>query len=222
MPALERFNVIVSRLRGLSRFQKSNAALGLSTQELDNILDSVNCLQFLAHRILIATCSELRQFSAFSTWLRQEIDTQAADSTSPSAQDAVEKDGLIDHARTLEYIGGAMMQSQLIGFFNMQPQLDKRLKWDLAAEGRSLYELYKRELNEFSQGTKSDKQLPGLDALIAHLDAQCNLVSGRIAETQRRNVRFGAPIYLGNWVPVCKDMRMVNEVSKLPFAVYDP
>lgn len=213
LPALERVSVLVSRLRGLSRFQDSNAAFGLYTQELDEILDTVSCLQLLAHRILISASSELRQFSAFSAWLHQEIEMQTADPTSASVREAAEKDFNINHANTLQYIQGAMMQSKLNVYFNKQAQNDQRAHWNLAAEGRSIYEVYKRESKEPGKTTASHKQLPGLEALITHLDTQCGSVFSRIAETQKRNVRFGTPIPIGSGVPECMDMRMVVEVN---------
>ena len=209
IPALERICVLVSRLRGLSRFQDSTAALGLSTQELDNVLDTVNCMQLLAHHILICAGSELRQFTAFSAWLGQEIELQSADAGSTSVHEAAEKDFGVDYTSTLDYIQGAMMQSQLVKYFNVRSQDDQKSQWDLSAEGRSLYGVYKRELKDLSQGSSSQKQLPGLGELISRLDTQCSLVFARIAETQRRNVRLGTPISLGTDVPACMDMRMV-------------
>lgn len=215
LPALERFSVLVSRLRGLSKFQETNIILGLSTQGLDNILDTTNCLQLLAHHILLSTGSELRQFLAFSTWLRQEIEIQSRDSVSASIHESNEKDPSIDHASTLEYIQGAMLKSRLNEYFNGQLQSNKKSQWDLAAQGRSLFELYKQKLNDLSANVPVEKQLPGLDALIAHLDTQCKVVFARIAETQRRNVRFGSVVSLGNGIPACMDMRMLVEVRCL-------
>ena len=212
IPALERVCVLVSRLRGLSRFQDSSAMLGLSTQELDDVLDTVNCLQLMAHHILICAGSELRQFLAFSAWLRQEVEVQSVDISLASAHEAAEKDPSIDHMSTLEYIQGPMRHSQLFRFFTMESGGDQKSQWDLSVERRALYEVYKQELNDSSKDLMSLKQPPGLEAFISRLDIQCNLVFGRIAETQRRNVRFGAPVPLGTEVPACIDMRMVIEV----------
>ena len=213
IPALERVCVLVSRLRGLSKFQDSNAVLGLSTQELDNILDTVYCLQLLAHHILICAGSELRQFAAFSAWLRQEVEVQSVDAASSSSHEAAEKDLHINHTSTLEYIQGAMTQSQLINYLNVQSQGDQTSQWDLSVERRALYEVYKRELKDLGNGIMPSKQPPGLEQLTTRLDTQSNLVFARIAETQRRNVRFGTPIPLGTEVPTCVDMRMVIEVQ---------
>lgn len=200
----------MSRLRGLSRFQLSNADLGLSTQEFDNVLDTLSCLQLMAHQILITSGSELRQFLAFSVWLRQEMDIQASDA---SVAASAEKDVNVDHASTLEYIQGAMTQSQLNSFFNLEAHAEEEPPWDLAAEGRSLFELYKRGLQNASREDSSANRLPPLDALMKHLDTQCNAIFNGIAETQRRSVRFGAPVYLQKGVPACMDMRMLREVS---------
>ena len=199
----------MSRLRGLSKFQVSNGTLGLSTQELDNILDTVNCLQLVAHRILIATNSEFWHFQAFSEWLRQEIDTQATD---PSLSESVEKDVNHDYRSILEYIRGPMTRSQLINLFNLREKEETRPQWDLAAEGRSLFDLYCKEYKDNDNQDSTSKGLPGLDVLIQHLDIQSEAIFSSIAETQRRNVRFGSPIALGSGVPTCMDMRTVIEV----------
>ncbi len=202
--------MIVSRLRGLSRFQVSNVTLGLSTQDLDNILDTVDCLQLVGHHILITSGLELRQFSAFSTWLRQEIETQSSD---VSTTEAAQKDINIDYGSTLEYIQGAMTRSQLARFFDLNLGVDKGSQWDLAAEGRSLFELYKKELKTDEREEPTGKSLPALDALIRHLHTQCRAVFNNIAETQKRNVRFANPTSLGAGTPTCADMRMLAEVS---------
>jgi len=208
LPALERFTVLVSRLRGLSKFQASNINLGLSTQGLDDVLDTVNCLQLLAHHVMIASGNELRQFQAFSVWLRHAIDTQGTDTSTADN----EKDVNIDYTNTLEFIEGAMMKSRLSMFFDTQGTANDRPQWDLNAEGRSLFDLYSRELKNQSVNSPSAKELPHLDALIMHLDAQCNNVFRIIADTQRRIVRFGSPVFLRAGIPQCMDSHIVIEV----------
>ena len=209
LPALERLTVLVSRLRGLSRFQPSNANLGLSTPEFDSVLDTVNCLQLMAHQILITSSSELRQFLAFSAWLREEIDIQASGT---SMAEFAEKDITVDYASTLEYIQGAMTQSRLASFFNLESRAEGEDHWDVAAEERSLFELCKRCLLKASTEDGSTRWLPTFESLMKHLDTQCNAIFNRIAEMQRRSVRFGAPVYLQKGVPSCVDMRMLQEV----------
>ena len=186
----------------------SNATLGLSTQDLNNTLSTVNCLQLVAHHILVASNSELHQFQAFSSWLREEIGAQSSDA---STSEGPEKDPNIDHARTLEYIQGAMVKSRLTDFLQSQADASKSAHFDLTTEGCSLFDLYKREINHMDKGNPS-KQLPGLDALMDHLDSLCNTIFTKIGETQRRNVRFRPSISLGSGVPNRMDVRMLIEV----------
>ena len=110
-----------------------------------------------------------------------------------------------------------MTQSRLLGFFDIQTPTHVQSSWDLAADGTSLYDIYKREHQRSQQGQAPKSKLPGLQELSAHLDVQCDLIFKVIAETQRRNVMFGTPIFLEEYVanaPRGKDMRMVVEVSR--------
>lgn len=213
LPALDRLNVLLSRLRGLSRFQSSDALLGLSTLELDRMLETTKCLQLLSYLLLRCVTSELKQFGAFSTWLRHEIEKQAADPTSATAQEIAEKDLGFDFAGILAYIQGAMMQSQMLTYSGSSA--GGELRWNLDAEGKTLFEIYKRKLGDESKGVRPREQLPGLSGLLRHLQSQSNSAFDRISETQRRNVHFGVPIYLGTGVSDCIDTRMVVEVFRL-------
>ncbi|KAL8852821.1 MAG: hypothetical protein Q9221_002330 [Calogaya cf. arnoldii] len=214
LPALDRLSVLISRLRGLSRFHSSDFSLGLSTLELDNMLDSVNCLQLLAHRLLKCAISELQQFAAFSTWLRHEIEKQAADPTSASAQEIAEKDMGFDHSSILDYIQGAMQHTQMLAYTSNEA--DGERPWDLEDEGRPVFELYKSQMNNESSGFRSQRPLPGLSGMIKYFEKQSGVFFEHISETQRRNVQIGVPISLGVGVPTCADMRMVDEVGTSP------
>lgn len=178
--------------------------------DLDNIIDSINCLQLQSHGLLKSAISEAKQFSAFSTWLRHEIEKQATDPTSASAQEIAEKDVVFDHSSILEYIQGAMTASQMLtysgGHSKSKPQ------WDLKAEGGLLLELYKNEMKDEANGSSPQKRLPGLSGLVRHLHEQCGSLFDRISDTQRRNVQIGAPTCLGAGSSACVDMRMVTEV----------
>ncbi|MCJ1379769.1 hypothetical protein MMC17_002872 [Xylographa soralifera] len=210
LPALQRFSVLISRLRGLSRFQESITELGLSTEELDHMLDTVNCLQLLAHSVLISVGSERRQFSAFSVWLKQEIETQGT-TTSPPSDDSLNQDFMLDHALILEYVQGAMLQSRLSEFFAIQPDSDERPDWISVAENVSIYENFKKEIKLCNKGLRPERKLAGLDALIARLAKQSTTLFHNISEAQKRKVRFGAFIALGTGKLLNVDMRMISE-----------
>ena len=202
-------SVVVSRLRGLSRYQDANESLGLSTQELNNVFDVINCLSLLAHNMLRYAGAELEQFTAFSTWLRHEIDTQAAET---STEDPAEKEVLIDHAKVLGYIQGAMTKSKLTGL--LSPRAGATVdEGKLGAGALSLYDGFKQDLKRYNDGVQVDGKLPGLDILSEHLEQRCGVVFTQIARAQRRNILFGAPVRLGLGAeekPL--DMRMAFEV----------
>ena len=214
---MTRFSVLVSRLRGLSRFQESITNLGLVTKELDQVFDTMNCLQLLSHFILIAADKELRQFSAFSVWLKQEIEAQG---TSPSStDDSTEHDITLDYAQILEYVRGAMLQSELVELFGIQSDSDKRPSWDPIGDDVLIYETFKKDVKVLEQDAVPDKKFPGLDALISRLDKQCKEVFDKIAEAQKRKVRFGQPVLLGKEALLCIDMRMIVEVLIIRFLI---
>ena len=169
----------------------------------------MGCLQLVAHRILIVAGTEYSLFQAFSGWLRHEIDTQAAES---SASETSEREANIDYASTLDYVQGAMMHSQLVHLFGLENLQDGTSRWDLAAEGTSLFELYKREYEDDGRGLTSTKQLPGLDSIISYLRTRWESVFTEIADTQRRNVRLGAPVPLEHGGSTIMDMRTLVEV----------
>lgn len=219
LPALERSSVLVSRLRGLSRYQGLNAAFGLSTRNLNDIFETINCLNLLAHSTMIIAGTELSQFVAFSTWLKHEIDVQSTDTSMGLVEDPEDKDFGIDHATTLEYIQGPLRRSKLQDMFEKNLD-DKRQPWDLGSEGSTLYESFKKEHSIYVKGHQTEKRLPQLADLSAYLGKQCEAVFKQIAEAERRNVLFGLPIYLGQcFDPAVVDMRTnvnVRSQSTLP------
>ncbi|KAI4201624.1 MAG: hypothetical protein LQ350_003103 [Teloschistes chrysophthalmus] len=183
--------------------------LGLSTLELDNMLDSVHCLQLVSHHLQRCVGLELQQFSHFSAWLRHEIERQAVDPGTASAQEIVDKDTDFEYGSILEYIQGAMTHSQMSIYSGSHGETKPQL--DLDAGGGLLFELYKKELIAVGAGHTVRKHLPGLDSLVVHFQRQSDSFFERISETQRRNVHFGTPVQLGQGVPACTDMRMVDE-----------
>ena len=172
-------------------------------------------MKLVCHHILKAASLELRQFSAFSGWLHQEIELQAVDPASGSAQEAAEKESVLDHAQILQYIQGAMMRSRLADFLEADSADSRASHLDLEADGAALYDVYRREARNDGRQLDAGKRLPGLKALMDHLSSLCNAIFSTIATKQRRNVRFAAPVNLGKDVPRCMDMRALVEVENL-------
>jgi anaphase-promoting complex subunit 4 len=211
IPALERFTVVISRLRGLARAQESTASLGLATAELDRIIDTASCLHLFAHSILLASCAELRLFTAFSAWMKYEIGHQAAD-PQPTMNEETEKDVPSDYRKVLEYVQGPMMSSQLSDFFAMHSSGGESNNMEKFEENDLIYEGIKKEL----RGLKSEKGprsgLPHLEQLFRRLKKQCQVVFERIAETEKRKVHFGKPLVISVNSDIMIEMRMKAKV----------
>jgi anaphase-promoting complex subunit 4 len=205
----------MSRLRGLSKFQDSNLALGLKTQELDQIFDTLHCLHLLSHTILIYSSLELRQFTSFSSWLRTEIEIQATDPLSVTAEENLNKDAMPDYPLILEYVQGAMLNSKLYDLLNLQIN-DNRPTWDLMGKDNLSYEQYKQDIRRVREEQNTERKLPGLDSLLTCLNRQCATVFQGIAEAQGRKVRLGDSVQIGTNV-THSDIRMITQVSSIDF-----
>ena len=203
---------MVSRLKGLSRFEESRVALDLDTLELDLIFDTISCLQLLCHTMLMYTSAELRQFTAFSSWLRQEIETQATDATSPGTDEGADKDCLPDYPHIFEYIQGALRDSQLYKLLNISRHGQKPETWEAVQDETLIYDQFKTAMSKVRQQESSETEALGLEALMLRLQRQCEVVFRRTAAAQGRRVRFGESIAIGRGIGSC-DMRVLSTVS---------
>ena len=199
----------MGRLRGLAKFHKSDGAFGLSSHDLNNILDGIDCLSLLAHTILRHVGAELREFAAFSAWLRYEIDVQAADSTL-STDDPAEKERLVDFAKVLDYIQGPMLSSKVADLISMSAS-----RWSAtSSDSAPLYARLTEDLRLMKSETPPNRDLLSLGDVYAYLEHHCGLVFQRIAESQKRNVLFGAPLRLTSEdIGSVAEMRMLYEAS---------
>ncbi|KAL1980545.1 hypothetical protein VTN96DRAFT_3990 [Rasamsonia emersonii] len=211
LPALERCEVLLSRLIGISKFHKLSHILGLETRDLQEIVDTVDCLHLLSHNILTHSSRELREFLAFSKWLRHEIDMQSAEPMSQTLEELMEKSDMIDHGGTLDYIQGALTRSALRNFIHVPPGMPAMItaklpstvssKWAPGANDGSFYETYRTLLAQLEQreaghGDGFQLDLPKLNDLTGRLGLQCDKVFGQIALTQRRGILHRCPLVL--------------------------
>ncbi|PGH12046.1 hypothetical protein AJ80_06865 [Polytolypa hystricis UAMH7299] len=202
LPALERCGVLLSRLIGLSKFHKLSPVLGLETKDLNECLNTVDCLNLLAHKVLIHSGRELREFGSFSKWLRYEVDLQTADPLSATAEELTEKGDTLDHGQTLSYIQGALTQSALHDFLQPTPSIEPSEpsepdRWKSVGQDSSFYDTYKRLLRQQEQPkTQHKTELPLLVDLTSRLNVQCDKVFRQIAETQRRGILHRSPFAL--------------------------
>ncbi|KAL4809251.1 anaphase-promoting complex, cyclosome, subunit 4-domain-containing protein [Aspergillus unguis] len=206
LPALERCEVLISRLIGLSKFQKLSEVLGLETSDLNAIVETLDCLHLLSHNIIVAANEELTQFHAFSRWLRHQIDLLSAEPMSQTLEELMEKTDLVEYPLTLKYIRGAMTKSSLLNFIQQLPMMGFPRppatagdKWTpTEGDKRSFYDMFKKLLEQQSQTAENAEpvQLPKLHDLTGRLELQSRHVFDSIARTQRRAILHRTPLDL--------------------------
>ncbi|KAH8434213.1 putative anaphase-promoting complex component Cut20/Apc4 [Aspergillus melleus] len=205
LPALERCQVLLSRLIGLSKFHKLSEVLGLETSDLNAIVETMDCLQLLSHHILIHSNDEMCQFESFSKWLRHEIDMQAAEPMSQTLEELMEKTDMIEYPQTLKYIRGALTRSTLRHYIQQLPMMGMPRptssasdKWAPTGHDRSFYDTFKKLLEQQNQnpGDVDTAKLPKINDLTKRLKVQFDKVFGQIALTQRRGILHRSPLSL--------------------------
>lgn len=235
LPALERSQVLLSRLVGLSKFHKLSDVLGLDTQKLNGIVETLDCLHLLAHRILNHTNEELVQFSAFSRWLRHEIEILNSEPLSQTLEENLEKRELFEVPPTVNYITGALQKSALRNFIRQLPMIGVPMmptlstdKWLPDGHDSSFYDEFKvllqqqrKAQNEGGDGTSVDT--PKLNDLAKRLGIQFEKVFAEIALTQRRGILHRSPLTLhSDCDPSVLDLKIRYEDSeeKRPCSIY--
>ncbi|KAL2818395.1 anaphase-promoting complex component Cut20/Apc4 [Aspergillus granulosus] len=209
LPALERCEVLLSRLIGLSKFQKLSEVLGLDTSDLNAVVETVDCLHLLSHHIIINTNEELSQFHSFSRWLRHQIDMLSAEPMSQTLEELMEKTDLLEYPRTLKYIRGALTKSSLRNFIQQLPMMGIPIpaptttisgdKWAPAPGlNRSFYDTFKSLLDQQSKTSEDAEpvEIPKMNDLTKRLEQQFTKVFGQIGQTQRRGILHRSPITL--------------------------
>lgn len=176
LPALQRFMVLASRLRGLSKYFVASRELGLQVQDVAGLIDCAAALQMVTHRILIQVAKELHMFQAYSVWLHHEITMQSVEEKTNEQIEATTK---IDHVNALAYIQGPMLQSALPALLKHEDPSRNFFE----ADGRSSWQLYNLDTDQ--------TQLPHLGELIQDLEQRLRLILGKVSTSQQRHVKFG-------------------------------
>jgi anaphase-promoting complex subunit 4 len=187
LPALEHFQVVLSRLEGLGRFQKAAAVLGLDPKALNMLRDTVDCLNLLGHDLLKAVGKEVREFSAFLRWLRLETEIQGLEVGSERAEELREGSDAIEYHVVLDYVSGTMRQSSVLKYLR-QNTTDKEVEIPHTQaqlqDHSGYYEAYKNT----RKSPEAGHMMPKLDELVVRLKRQCAVVFERIAETLRKSI----------------------------------
>ncbi|ODA81562.1 hypothetical protein RJ55_00062 [Drechmeria coniospora] len=192
LPSLERFAIILSRLRGLAQFHNSRSDIGFSVAQITRVLDIISCLTLVGHKILTYVMDELESFTAFSTWLRLQIDRLA----SSSGGELNEKEATIDCTKVIAYIERYLTGSPLDVFFDEVSENDYAEGWKHCDDGFDLLDMLNEQLNKCEEGQPSMRALYHVKFLVDCVTKWSNRIFQDIANAKKRSVRFGKPIRL--------------------------
>lgn len=187
IPALQRAAIILSRLRGIARFEECSNDIGFTAAQITKLIDIVQCLYAASYQMLRMVMKELVLFAKFSSWLRLEIDKLAS---STLTDELLERQANVDCPKVLKYIKDYLTTSPMSIFFNDVDKGDYTRDWEQAEDGASLREMLEKQIKRYQTGQPYMKALPQLEFLVTYLTSRSAIVLKAIAETQRRRVRF--------------------------------
>jgi anaphase-promoting complex subunit 4 len=177
-------------------------------------MDIVSCLTLVGHKILLVVMEELDLFTAFSTWMRFQIDRLAA-STS-ATEELTEKEATMENSKVLSYIQRHLVSSPLSIFFGDIAKEDYTADWDHAENGPSLLDMLDKQFRRHDEGQPFMKAFPHVEFLVAYLTSRANGIFKDIAEAQKRSVRFGQEVRLVLDSPIQKtDIHMCADNRKV-------
>lgn len=212
LPALDRCNMVLVRLQGL--FEYHNASFDVPMPLIQSILNIIECLRLLGHHILLFASREQRQFEQFSRWLRHEIDVQATDPTSSSAEETLEKDVGVDIRMLLDYIQGPLVSSKLS---LLMPPTPKPAAITVAPHRYG-------DLKDVLEQVKTEKSAAQPELLNPNASyAQWQKLNATLAEkitlSQHKSCSLHTPISLYSGAVRQHDMRIVVRPSEPELAV---
>ena len=190
IPALQRAIIILSRLRGIARFEERSSDIGFAAAQIAKLIDIVQTLYAVCYKVLRMVMKELILFAKFSSWLRLEIDKLAS---STMTDELLERQANVDCPKVLKYIKDYLTTSPMSVFFDDVDKADSDMGWCQADDGVSLREMLETQVKRHQAGQPYLKAVPKLDFLVEYLTSKSAAVLKAIAETQRRRVRI-APV----------------------------
>lgn len=208
LPTLDRCAIILSRLRGLAQYHHTRDDIGFTLNHINGLMDIVQCLQLVGHKILINVMDELENFTAFSTWLRFQIDRLA--SSSSMSEELTEKEATMDVGKVLTYIEHYLTDSPLKIFFDEMRNEEYEQACEHVESNSSLLHVLDQQLAKWENGQPGDLQaLSRVEFLVSYVTSQANRTFSGIAEAKKRSVRLGNPIRLSTGGAISHmDMRM--------------
>jgi anaphase-promoting complex subunit 4 len=181
LPAIERAQIVVSRLDGLSRFADTASRMGLEEQKIRTLREVLDALSIHCEDMLRDVCAEIREFAAFMRWLRWEAEVQTLGEDSERAEELRESyQGESEIRIVLDYIESAMKKSRITLYVKADPQqeLDEELRQET-----EIVNFYKK-----ARSANNTTSLPALSDLLQVLESRSEEVFNNIADTLRKSI----------------------------------
>ncbi|RMD41056.1 hypothetical protein DV735_g4067, partial [Chaetothyriales sp. CBS 134920] len=186
LPAVERCQVVLSRLEGLARFDDTASRLGLSVDDIRPIRETFDALALLCEDMLRDVCIETREFSAFIKWLKWEAEVEGFGEDSERAEEMREAFAGEAELRTvMDYIDGPVNNSRILAYVEASgsENADTSTPAQIKVKGNDqFYSNFKR------QRQKRDQGLPKLGALIQRLRSSTDAFLHHVAESLRKSL----------------------------------
>ena len=171
LPAIERCQVVISRLDGLSRFTETARRLGLDEKGIRSIREVLDVLTLLCEDLLRDVCVEIREFSAFMRWIKWEAEVEALEEGSERAEEMRESyNGEAELRMVLDYISGAMQKSRIAAYIDVSKDAvsndSVKDSNDSVKDSNDsqIYEDYKKERIRSSKGKATSTRADGTPA----------------------------------------------------------
>ncbi|CAK1361931.1 hypothetical protein CB0940_02750 [Cercospora beticola] len=202
LPALDRFSVAVTALRGQAKYHENATSFDCSPKYFDALLENIDCIRLVAQKMQLIVQSEHRQFRAFSKWLKMQVDIAVAEPFSQNAMETEEREvPNIDYALVLTYIKNNLLQSDLAVFIENRPTAQEGATCDRdgfksAVHIRDMsYERTKEVVSQMNKGQElkvkdvaDPESLVNLSALVCGLIGRTDIAVKHVTEWQNRLV----------------------------------
>lgn len=208
LPAIDRCTILLSSLRGVATYYQDTGVFDVPPRKMTVALEMLQNLRVLSYHLLHFAGVERKQFSAFSAWLRYEIDTLGADAS--AAEDAVEQDPGLGYTKVLAYIKDPLSTSKVRAFVSdILDGLPEIPAQDMTPQTIA------KHVDAMRGGRESNQFALSLRAHYSLFKASCEDLSELIVQWQLANSAYHMGILIEDEVET-HDMRMVFEdVSKI-------
>ncbi|TID17887.1 hypothetical protein E6O75_ATG10532 [Venturia nashicola] len=206
LPALDRCSIVLGHLKGLAEYHDHSPVFNAPVSSFDSILNIIRCMRLLAHLVLRYASEESRQFLVFSRWLRHEIDIQALDPSSASAEETSLQDMGTDYSQLLAYIQRPMEESKLDSFISLPKEGSPSSVADA-----STYEEMKKSIDAFKKMQTGNLGIINIHSHFAEWQHQNRTLVDQITSHQRASSAMSCGIVLETGNVMASDLRVVSE-----------